>query len=1053
MFASLTDREFLISISNPHVMKGFLQKLLILSALLAPPASALSTRVTFYLLDSKYGSSSVECKATGEVIRPEVQDGGSGVVELEPGEYTFRQIVSGSDPDNTASIDFTVKDPEEYADYDPATGLKMTVCKLVAYISNSEVIDGSRVYWEINKDYTIDNLRVVDPEGNEHAFTQAAYRSTDDALTNGICMIGFMGYSGFADIRPTELHPDYIALDYEAQFSSSTSSSVAINQGKTLTLTFPADAEGEISYKRNKTHYLPFVYVQPVDETTVDGMTTKTYILPNVSSEYCYRVSRQGSLTHSGLFAPNKYDQITVSEEDLSAHSNRYFDHEIAGKGTNYSDIFLNINSRNLLRMKAGEQFQIVNLRTWQLTDTSTTNYFIEPDYSWTVLNTDFQPDESVVAVDDNGMLTAKASGTAIVQVRYDAINLEAMNGSLWSEIWAENTGTFVVTVDADESMAPADNIRLAYKPDVDVDAEHDIMYYMADQPGYRLTFTPAEGSKVEVANPLVDNIGNNVSYPDGFSDKNVSVEADGTVTVLLTFGRNIIRVTDAEGHSNYQVLSAKPVEMELIRARDDEYVLPGDDVIMQFSGLYHVAGKLAGVYNSNCHIKFGDVIVNDGVVLGTGQYDFAGNALAQQFPVKIDPASTASALVMDGGCLVPQGYGSGPGSHRAISYSIGIDPNFNAGIATGNFGSIPAQSIPVTPLAEAGHLKVSIELGSRAKPVDMEAIYNAFGDDAYWVSDDPTVARIGDDGEVFPVGGGETAIHVVKPGDDSHLLTCDVEVIGNDDFVAVTGVEFTHVGDKEIGMDFSWGNWGNYNNVMSVRTIPENATNKTVRITSANPDIVAVGKKGLSTYETTYSIPLFWNDATQASGESLITAESLDGGFKATTIVRWLKYSTKVTVNPTELDMELGDTFALTATLTPVDSDFPIEWRSEDESVATVDADGVVKAVGTGSTGILAVSRSRYGEVKSTCKVTVDCTSGIAEAAESIMRIWPNPCEGQLNISVTAADTMRVYDLSGNEVYSTSLTVGHNLVDLSSITKGFYIVAIGNHSERLVKK
>ena len=47
----------------------------------------------------------------------------------------------------------------------------------------------------------------------------------------------------------------------------------------------------------------------------------------------------------------------------------------------------------------------------------------------------------------------------------------------------------------------------------------------------------------------------------------------------------------------------------------------------------------------------------------------------------------------------------------------------------------------------------------------------------------------------------------------------------------------------------------------------------------------------------------------------------------------------------------------------------------------------------------------------------------------------------------------MSVYDLSGNEVYSTSLTVGHNLVDLSSITKGFYIVAIGNHSERLVKK
>ena len=173
-------------------------------------------------------------------------------------------------------------------------------------------------------------------------------------------------------------------------------------------------------------------------------------------------------------------------------------------------------------------------------------------------------------------------------------------------------------------------------------DCEHDILYYMCGEPGYKLTFTPDEGSSVTVANPLVDAESNNVAYPEGFSAENVTVNADGSVTVLLTFGRNIIRTADTSGNANYQVLSAKPVEMNLVKVREDDYVLPGDNVKMEFKGLYHAAGKLAGLYNSTRYIQFNGKS-NGTSMLGEGQYDFAGNAKAQTFPISISPRQQAT--------------------------------------------------------------------------------------------------------------------------------------------------------------------------------------------------------------------------------------------------------------------------------------------------------------------------------------------------------------------------------------------------------------------------
>lgn len=313
-------------------------------------------------------------------------------------------------------------------------------------------------------------------------------------------------------------------------------------------------------------------------------------------------------MTRADWFNPKNTPDITVTEETLSAHTEHYCSRD--GKIQYYADIYLNINQRGQLNLKSeGGYHDIVNLRTWQLTASITGNNFLEPDFYYTVLNTDFKPDNSVIEVDADGHITPKAPGTAIVQVRYNAMGFD---GTDWSEIWAENTGTFVVTVDADTDAMPADNIHLVYKPENPMDAEHDILYYLSDKPGYSLTFTPQAGCTVTVANPVIDSEKNTVSYPDAFSAKNVTANADGSVTVLLTFGRNIIRTADNAGNASYQVLSAKPMTSEICYPRDDKFILPGDHVKLQFSGLYHVAGKLAGIYNNNCHVVYNDEIMDE---------------------------------------------------------------------------------------------------------------------------------------------------------------------------------------------------------------------------------------------------------------------------------------------------------------------------------------------------------------------------------------------------------------------------------------------------------
>ena len=79
------------------------------------------------------------------------------------------------------------------------------------------------------------------------------------------------------------------------------------------------------------------------------------------------------------------------------------------------------------------------------------------------------------------------------------------------------------------------------------------------------------------------------------------------------------------------------------------------------------------------------------------------------------------------------------------------------------------------------------------------------------------------------------------------------------------------------------------------------------------------------------------------------------------------------VSLDKEELSLVAGEEGTLTATVTPSEAeDLTVSWGSSDESVATVDGNGVVKAVAKGSCTITATSNDET-KLTASCSVSVE--------------------------------------------------------------------------------
>lgn len=136
----------------------------------------------------------------------------------------------------------------------------------------------------------------------------------------------------------------------------------------------------------------------------------------------------------------------------------------------------------------------------------------------------------------------------------------------------------------------------------------------------------------------------------------------------------------------------------------------------------------------------------------------------------------------------------------------------------------------------------------------------------------------------------------------------------------------------------------------------PDNATDKTVIWSSSDASIANV-EDGMVT-------------AVKA-GTATITVSSRDGGAKASCTVTITSREIaveRVTLSRTELDIAVGSTFSIKATIEPENAtDKVVQWTTNNPAVATVE-DGKITGVGPGAASITATA----GGKNASCTVTV---------------------------------------------------------------------------------
>ncbi len=134
----------------------------------------------------------------------------------------------------------------------------------------------------------------------------------------------------------------------------------------------------------------------------------------------------------------------------------------------------------------------------------------------------------------------------------------------------------------------------------------------------------------------------------------------------------------------------------------------------------------------------------------------------------------------------------------------------------------------------------------------------------------------------------------------------------------------------------------------------------ETVRWSSSDESIVTVDEEG-------------YLDAGKEAGQAVITA-SFD--FNGKTYTDECKVNVRVSVESSKLKknditLDVGQTKTLEVKISPNDASIKtVKWYTENEEIATVDENGVVRAISTGKTVVYSLTDDGY--YKSSCEVTV---------------------------------------------------------------------------------
>lgn len=213
---------------------------------------------------------------------------------------------------------------------------------------------------------------------------------------------------------------------------------------------------------------------------------------------------------------------------------------------------------------------------------------------------------------------------------------------------------------------------------------------------------------------------------------------------------------------------------------------------------------------------------------------------------------------------------------------------------------------------------------------------------DVEWTSGDTNIATVDQSGVVTAKYPGKVVIKATALDGTYQGATCVITVIQG-----ATGIEIPEAATVSIGESIT----------LEAQVLPDYASNKDVTWSSSDESIAYVDENGVV--------------VGKQEGTAIITCTTVDGGFSAECKVSVVISAQGITLNRTSVKIEAGYNYQLVATVTPESTtNKGVTWSSSDETVATVNSNGLVTVRAGGTCVITATTVS--GGISAKCTFTV---------------------------------------------------------------------------------
>lgn len=220
----------------------------------------------------------------------------------------------------------------------------------------------------------------------------------------------------------------------------------------------------------------------------------------------------------------------------------------------------------------------------------------------------------------------------------------------------------------------------------------------------------------------------------------------------------------------------------------------------------------------------------------------------------------------------------------------------------------------------------------------------------------------------------------------------------------------------------------------LNANIISEDSGEKKASWSSSNNEVATVDEEG--------------NVTAVSAGTAIVTAAYGDLSARCLVTVEAKEINpTGIVVYPNSSIMEKGATLQLNFTVEPEGASYSrVVWSSSDETVATVDDNGLVSALNAG-TATITVTVADNAEIFAGCEITVTDSSAVNSVSTdgALVRC----VNGTLEISgFNVGSEITVYDISGSKIFS-----GHSADSVTRVelAKGVYLVRIGCSTVKII--